>query len=151
MNFSALCLRTLPNPEDKRKKSYSGTNPPYLTEDAAKLISSTWKVSHFVFDLPSVDKENDGGLLRAHRALWNAPSAGDLSTSNSACKTITELAYFPKYLSDGYYILDLQTVNLNSDATMSRPVLFPATNLGNFQLMKSPSLFYNREKFDARN
>jgi hypothetical protein len=75
-------------------------------------------VQHLLIDLPSVDREEDGGALAAHHLFWNVPAAPNFQ------KTITELIYVPNEISDGDYILNLQVSNFANDAAPSRPMLF---------------------------
>ncbi len=66
----AVAIRTLPNDETKKTKNYTGTNPPYFTEGAMRLLRSLGVV-RLLNDLPSVDRSDDQGLLLAHRAFWD--------------------------------------------------------------------------------
>ncbi len=116
-NSTALIIRTLPNTTNKLNKQYSHTNWPYLTEDAATFIRELG-IEHLLIDLPSVDKEKDEGKLLAHKAFWNYPEA----TRHHA--TITELVYVPKEILDGPYIINLQIVSFNNDASPSKPILY---------------------------
>ena len=50
-------------------------------------------------DLPSVDREVDGGRLEAHHAFWGLPD-----NPRHHC-TITELVYVPSNAPDGMYLL----------------------------------------------
>lgn len=118
----AVVVRTLPNDDRKLTANYSGANPPYLTEEAAVLLAD-YGVEHLLLDLPSVDREDDGGALAAHRAYWRYPRL----TRTRA--TITELIYVPKEVADGLYLLNLQTASLAIDASPSKPVLFPLSPL----------------------
>ncbi len=110
-----LIIRSLPNSEDKKQMHYSGTNPVYLTESAIHFIKEKG-IKHLLVDLPSVDKEVDGGALLAHNAFWELERAMDC--------TITELIYIPDYLKDGNYLINLQMASIELDASPSRPVLF---------------------------
>ncbi|NNE78059.1 MAG: cyclase family protein, partial [Pricia sp.] len=113
----ALIIRTLPNDRSKLTKQYSNSNPPYLTEDAVQFLVEIG-VKHLLIDLPSVDKEKDGGALRAHKIFWNY--SGHLRKN----ATITELIYVPDAIEDGTYILNLQVAAFENDASPSRPFLF---------------------------
>ncbi len=113
----ALVLRTLPNTTSKKSQKYTDTNWPYLEEGAAKYIREMG-VDHLLIDLPSVDKEKDGGKLKAHKAFWNYPEAPRLKA------TITEFIYVSNRIKDGTYLLNLQTAPFVNDATPSRPVLY---------------------------
>lgn len=114
----AIILRTLPNPEAKRNAGYSGTNPPYLEASAAAWLAGRG-VEHLLLDLPSVDREADGGALAAHKAFWGLPD------QPRAAATITELVYVPDHVPDGIYLLNLQVAPFENDASPSRPLLFP--------------------------
>ncbi len=114
----AVILRTLPNPESKKFKQYSGTNPPYLEARVAAWLRQKG-VLHLLLDLPSVDREEDGGKLSAHKAFWGLPE------DPRPRATITELIYAPPEVPDGTYLLNLQLAAFENDASPSRPILFP--------------------------
>ena len=113
----ALILRTLPNHKAKRRRAYSGTNPPYLEPALAQYLAGQ-HLEHLLLDLPSVDREVDGGALLAHHAFWQYPHA----TRPQA--TITELIFVPDELEDGLYLLNLQITSLELDASPSKPILY---------------------------
>lgn len=114
----ALILRTLPNDEGKKLRNYSGANPPYLHHDAAQYLADCG-IQHLLIDLPSVDREEDGGRLLAHHAFWQHPH-----NTRTHC-TITELIFVPDTAKDGHYLLNLQTASFDLDASPSKPVIFP--------------------------
>lgn len=114
----AVILRTLPNPESKKFKQYSHTNPPYLEARAASWLRANG-VLHLLLDLPSVDREEDGGKLSAHKAFWGLPE------DPRPQATITELIYVPAGVTDGTYLLNMQLAAFENDASPSRPILFP--------------------------
>lgn len=114
----AVIIRTLPNDLDKRSRNYSGSNPPYLHHEAvSKLVENGCK--HLILDLPSVDREEDGGKLLGHKAFWNYPENPRMDC------TITELAFVPNEAKDGLYLLNLQVAPFENDAAPSRPVIYP--------------------------
>ncbi|SET89876.1 cyclase family protein [Hymenobacter actinosclerus] len=113
----ALVLRTLPNHRAKRTRQYSGTNPTYLEPALAEYLARQ-HIEHLLLDLPSVDREEDGGELLAHHAFWQYPHA----TRQQA--TITELIFVPDAVEDGLYLLNLQITSLELDASPSKPVLY---------------------------
>lgn len=115
----ALVLRTLPNDGDKRTRQYSGTNPPYLEAAAAAWMAQNG-IKHLLIDLPSVDRESDGGALAAHKAFWQYPGEDRLDC------TITELIFVPDDISDGLYLLNLQIASFELDASPSKPVIYKA-------------------------
>lgn len=116
--LESLIIRTLPNKSDKKIRNYNETNPPYLDykigEELAKM-----NIKHLLVDLPSVDREVDGGKLSMHKAFWQYPT----HTRNNA--TITELIYVDDIIKDGVYLLNLQIISLETDACPSKPILYP--------------------------
>ena len=113
----ALVLRTLPHREDAPDRDWCGTNPTYLQSTACAWLRSIG-VKHLLLDLPSVDREEDGGLLAAHRAFWDHPNTLDQE------RTITELLQVPRSVRDGAHLLELQVAHFVNDAAPSRPVLY---------------------------
>lgn len=113
----ALAIRTMPNTDDKLTRSYSGTNPPFIAESAMKKIVDN-EIDHLIVDLPSVDPEIDNGRLKAHRIYWEG------NRREKEC-TITELAYIPNDIKDGLYLLNLQVLRIQLDASPSNPILYP--------------------------
>lgn len=116
----AAVIRTMPNEQDKMKRHYSGTNPPYLHHEAVEYLVERG-VQHLLIDLPSVDREEDEGKLLAHKAFWKYP--GTVEAGRRHC-TITELIYVPDVIADGIYLLQLQITSLEIDASPSKPVLY---------------------------
>jgi len=117
----ALIIRTLPNDDSKQNRQYSGANPPYLHHEAAKWIREQG-IEHLLLDLPSVDREDDGGKLLAHHEFWQYP---DKTRMNA---TITELIYVPSSVPDGIYFLNIQIASFENDASPSKPVIFEVMN-----------------------
>ena len=117
LNVEALIIRTKPNDHSKIQRQYSVTNFPYLTIGAMQRIVDAG-VQHLLIDLPSVDREEDGGALVAHHLFWNVPAEPNFQ------KTITELIFVPNEIADGMYVLNLQVSNFANDAAPSRPMLF---------------------------
>ena len=117
-NTEAFIIRTKPNTNDKLNKNYNKTNPPYLHHETAAYLREQ-KIQHLLIDLPSVDREEDGGKLLAHHAYWNFPDDPRLNA------TITELIFVPDSVPDGPYLLNLQIPSFEMDAAPSKPVLFP--------------------------
>jgi arylformamidase len=117
----AIIIRTLPNPDEKMLRQYSGNNPPYLHHEAAKWICEKG-IEHLLLDLPSVDREDDGGKLLAHHEFWRYPHNIRMTS------TITELIYVPSSVPDGNYFLNLQIASFENDASPSKPLLFKVNN-----------------------
>lgn len=114
----ALIIRTLPNDDSKLERNYSGSNPCYLDPNIGTALARAG-VLHLILDLPSVDREEDEGKLSTHHAFWQYPE----NTRMNA--TITELAYIPSTVADGYYLLNLMIASFDSDASPSKPVIYP--------------------------
>ena len=114
----AVLIRTLPNTKDKKTQTWDNTNPPYLHPSFTKSLVDRG-VMHLLIDLPSVDREVDGGELLSHKVFFGVPDNPRFSA------TITEFVFVPDSSPDGLYALNLQVANLDLDASPSRPVLFP--------------------------
>ncbi len=113
----AVIIRTLPNGIEKKSMNYSDTNPPYFDLSVINVLNKL-NVQHLLIDLPSVDRESDGGELAFHHAFWNVPSNPNLG------RTITELIFVDPTIEDGQYILELQFAPFENDASPSRPVIY---------------------------
>lgn len=113
----AILIRTLGNGPSKLFTNYSNSNPPYLTKEAILYLNSL-EIEHLLIDLPSVDRESDGGKLEAHHTFWQYPENPQYH------KTITELIYVPNEVDDGQYLLQFQLAPFENDASPSRPVLY---------------------------
>lgn len=116
-HLEAFIIRTLPNSDQKKYQQYSNTNPPYMEAAAAAWLYEQG-IRQLLIDTPSVDREEDDGILAAHHAFWNYPAAPRLDA------TITELIYAPEGVKDGLYILNLQVAAFENDATPSQPTLY---------------------------
>jgi kynurenine formamidase len=124
LKSQAAIIRTLPNAGDK----FSGERAaaaPFLSLEAA-----TWLVgrgiNHLVLDVPSADRCSDGGALSAHRIFFGLPPGSRAQReSRRPDSTITELAYVPDAVIDGWYFLSLQSPAISGDAVPSRPVVYP--------------------------
>ncbi len=113
----ALAIRTLPNNTTKQSFNYSNTNPTYM-DAACNVVLEKTGIEHLLIDLPSVDKEIDGGELAMHHAFWNYPKQAN------NLKTITEFIHIPSNIPDGFYLLNLQIAPFENDATPSKPVIY---------------------------
>ena len=116
-DVDAVIIRTLPNNDSKKLKQYSGTNFTYVDAALMQHLADN-NISHFLIDLPSVDREEDGGALAAHHAFWQYPH----QVRKHA--TITEFIFVDNAITDGTYILNLQITSLQNDASPSKPVLY---------------------------
>lgn len=111
----ALVLRALG--EHHVDRDFTDTDPPYfLPADVAWL--GACGVGHPVTDLPSLDRERDGGALAAHRAFWGLPDR------LRARATVTELARLNQPLAAGLYLVSLNVIPVRTDASPSHPILY---------------------------
>lgn len=117
-DVQALIIRTTPNEVSKTSMNYSATNPPYFEGKLADWLVDQG-IDHFLVDLPSVDREIDGGVLDFHHRFWKYPEAPRKHA------TITEFVYVANEIPDGLYALNLHVAAFNNDAAPSRPVLYP--------------------------
>ena len=112
---------------ERRRTRFSGKNPPYLTVDAATAIQERGFM-HLLVDLPSIDREDDGGLLAAHRAFFEIPVGLGSDTDGSTQplpRTVTELIAVDDDVAVGLYALFLQVAPIEADAAPSRPLIAP--------------------------
>ncbi len=112
---TTLVLRT--TAASNATMAWSGTNPPYVHPDAMRLIVERG-VRHLLIDLPSVDREEDGGALASHHIFWNWPEAPRVDC------TITELIDVPPSVADGMYVVMFNVAAFAGDAAPSNPMLF---------------------------
>ena len=116
-DVSCVIVRTMPNADSKKTADHSGTNPAYFSPEALLYLNQRG-IKHLLCDIPSVDREEDGGKLLAHKSFFGVP---DFPLFDA---TITELVYVPSDVEDGLYILDIQIAPFQSDASPSRPILY---------------------------
>ena len=118
----ALIIRTTPNPTQKKFYRYTNNTPLFFTNDALRFIKSI-NICHLVVDLPSIDRMVDNGILGNHRIFWGDGEniRGDINPKST--DTVTELAFMPNDVPDGFYFLNLQLPHFVCDAAPSRPIL----------------------------
>ena len=121
--MDALIVRTFPNDPQKRSALWSGQSPAYLSFEAMRWIVNR-QVRHLLVDLPSVDREQDQGLLPNHHTFWHVPQGQQQPSPLSQGRTITELIHAPSSLPDGPALLNLQIPPFLLDAAPSRPLLY---------------------------
>lgn len=115
---TAVIIRTLPNDFGKTQLQYSGTNPTYFTKEFMEYVVESG-IEHFLTDLPSVDREEDAGALVCHHIFWAYPE-----NTRKHC-TISELLFIPNEVPEGVYALNLMISGFDSDASPSKPVIYP--------------------------
>lgn len=121
----ALVIRTLQDSAGRPLLPYRGPSPaPYLSRQAAAWLVDR-DIEHVVLDLPSADRADDGGRLTAHRIFFGLPAGSRRAgQARRPQASITELAWVPAGIRDGYYLLDLQIPAFQADAAPSRPLLY---------------------------
>jgi arylformamidase len=123
--LDALIVRTLPNDAGKCARRYDAAPAPYFSIDAMRVIADAG-VRHLLVDVPSLDRASDGGRLSAHRVFWNVPDAThDIPAAAASRGTITEMIFVSDAIADGSYLLNLHIAAFMSDASPSRPILYP--------------------------
>ena len=101
--------------------SFTGTNPPYFAKDAMVWVRRAG-VRHLLCDLPSVDREQSGEALPAHRTFFGSDEEGAREG-----RTVTEYVRLPRPqdFPDDVYVLYLGVANVDASAAPARPVLYP--------------------------
>jgi len=123
--LEGLLIRTLVESGDRRRRRWTGTNPPYLSNEAIALVDGLG-IDHLLVDLPSLDREDDGGAVVNHRRWWRLPvGCRDASVSSVQHRTITELIDVPGHVPDGPVALSLRVAPLALDAAPSSAVIYP--------------------------
>lgn len=124
--IEGLVIRSLPNSFSKKSQVYDSNHyPVYLTNDAMTYLFER-NIKHLLVDFPSVDKMYDEGLLTNHRIFWNIEAGkNSLSKKTMTNKTITEMIFVDDEIQDGFYLCNLQTPEIETDAVPSRPELYP--------------------------
>ena len=74
-------------------------------------------------DLPSIDRMSDNGILGNHRIFWGDGNDPKGEVNLDSKNTITELAFIPNEVQDGFYFLNIQIPHFKCDAAPSRPIL----------------------------
>jgi arylformamidase len=113
-NIQALIVRTN---KSGKNQIHSGTNPTFFQPEVFEYLNSIG-ITHFLTDLPSVDREEDGGELLSHKAFWEYPDKIQIH------KTITELVYVEDNIKDGIYFLNIQIAAFELDVSPSKPLLY---------------------------
>ncbi|MBR9974362.1 MAG: cyclase family protein [Bacteroidetes bacterium] len=127
--LEALCIRTLPNSEEKTARRYIKHPAPFFSIEAMRLVRALG-VRHLLVDVPSLDRAFDEGMMCAHHIFWDVSEGGhDVDASQPSPRSVTEMIYVPDALPDGRWLLDIQIAPFVSDAAPSRPVLFPITEI----------------------
>lgn len=118
-NSTPLCDAVVINSGTTRKAEYfSGNNPCFINQKVLRLLNEKG-INHLLTDLPSVDKEDDGGQLAGHKAFFGYPDEIHLN------KTISELLYIPTAIKNGKYVLSISYAAIETDAVPSTITIYP--------------------------
>ena len=111
----ALLLRVY-RPPLAESFDFSGSAAPYPTAEALDLLvglGARW----LIVDLPSIDREDDGGSTPNHRRWWGLDGGdGHALDGPPALRGIVELARFPAALPAGPVAVALGLAPIESDA-----------------------------------
>ncbi len=124
LTATALIIRSLPNDPDKSRRNYH-EQPyyPLLTTAAINWLAASG-LRHLLLDMPSLDYADDGGTLFNHHAWWGlaeTPAGPEYAHKRS----LTEMVYVARQITDGHYWLELNISSLESDASPSNPKIYP--------------------------
>ena len=111
-------------------KDWSKTNPPYPTSDAIRwLLERFPDLQHIILDVPSLDREEDGGTTPNHKIFFGATENDQESDQGFPLRFVTELTRIPDEAEQGMYLLNLQVAPfVGTDAVPARPVLHRVTS-----------------------
>jgi kynurenine formamidase len=124
LGCEALVIRTLPNNAEKCSRNYADQPAYPVLPREAMLWLSNLSLKHLLIDTPSIDAADDGGVLANHRTWW-LPQKPPNRILDPARRSITEMIYVENDIPDGEYWLQLELSPIHSDATPSRPILYP--------------------------
>lgn len=125
-DHTALILRTLPNPLTKQWRDYS-LEPDFPVLDGPALAwLSALPLRHLLLDTPSLDAQHNRDLTN-HRSWWGQNPGIVHYGFSPRHRSVTEMVYVPNEIPDGEYWLHLELSPIVSDATPSRPVIYPVS------------------------
>jgi kynurenine formamidase len=125
IGVEALVIRTRPNDPGKLTRDYSKfSHFPVLSSEAMHWLA-VQPLKHLLIDTPSLDRGDDQGRLANHRTWWGLDATVPEDDTDASMRSVTEMIYVPSRIRDGLYWLHIELSPLVSDATPSRPVLYP--------------------------
>lgn len=108
--------------EENPAKNYSGTDPLSFHPDTMREIVSRWpRVKMILIDLPSVDKEDDGGKLLAHRNFFGLDDSPE-----GEQRAIIEFGQFRDLYAQYAYVV-LTPAHIESDSMITDVLAYPLT------------------------
>ena len=96
---------------------------PLLTSEAVEWLAASG-LRQLLVDSPSLDAEDDPELGNHHR-WWGLHQATSKHAAPGRKRSITEFLNVPASIPDGYYLLHNGVAALDSDASLSQPVIYP--------------------------
>jgi kynurenine formamidase len=128
--ISMLAIKTVSSllPQDY---DFSGKDFLCLSPVAAKGIhdykAAGSRIDCLILDLPSIDRESDGGKLLAHRGFFGLPDTG-FDGVDTEKRALVELAIFSG-LKEGYYYVTITPPLLETNAVSTGIIFRPMTEL----------------------
>lgn len=128
--ISMLAIKTASSllPQDY---DFSGKDFLYLAAETAKGIhdykTADSHIDCLILDLPSIDRESDGGKLLAHRGFFGLPDTG-FDAEDLEKRVLVELAMFSG-LEEGYYYVVITPPLLETNAVSTGIVFHSLTEL----------------------
>jgi arylformamidase len=115
------CFERIPNVADM---DHSNSDAPYFHFEVGSKLAELG-IEHWLVDLPSVDREEDGGALACHRSFWKVgPKESKPNPDTRIHATISELLHIPSEVVDGRWHLQMNVSAMENDAAPCRPVVF---------------------------
>jgi arylformamidase len=100
-------------------RDWSASRPPYPTTTLIQNLVARG-ATHLLLDVPSVDRDEDDGLLSNHHIWWGLPpNTRELGAATRSDSTITELCAAPRALVDGPALFVFGLPPLGTDAVPS--------------------------------
>lgn len=119
---SMLAIKTKASllPQDT---DFSGKDFLYLGPDTARQLHDFKpQIKCLLLDLPSIDREHDGGKLSAHRNFFGLPEKGHRHEDKEK-RTLVELAWFSG-LEEGYYYAFITPQRFQTNAVSTGIVFY---------------------------
>ncbi|MDG1252180.1 MAG: cyclase family protein [Schleiferiaceae bacterium] len=121
---TALLVRAFSEVAGVPEMDHSNTDAPYFEPLVGSKLAEGG-ILHWMVDLPSVDREEDGGALACHRAFWNVPlGLSEAQPDSRVDATISELLHIPATVADGRWHLQMNVASIENDAAPCRPMVF---------------------------
>ena len=128
--FNLLAIKTRLS-LDREDTDYTGRDPLHLEPEVAQFIHDYHEIvgnpgrqiQTLILDLPSIDREDDGGLLLAHRNYFGIKDG----KSQGEKRSLVEFAYL-RGLETGLYYCQIHPYPIQTNAIIVNPVFYPLIN-----------------------